>query len=269
VVKILCKTSTLQEHYLQEAFRLIESMRLNVSDQDDWVTHVVHELRAPLANIQTSNRMMSIIPVSHPGYGRYEQIIRQECRASLEIIDDLLVLYRSRLKQEHHEVNLMNYCLELAEPFEARLALSGGEIQLKVELQKLTLDTAKVNKIVGELLNNACKYTANSRVYLSASVEGSILLIEVANQAELPTEVIDHLFEKFYRYRGVDLRSEGGSGLGLFIVKALVELMGGTIGVQHLDHTFQVEVRIPLINEVNTSIYDIKPMQLPVPSQKG
>jgi signal transduction histidine kinase len=91
-------------------------------------------------------------------------------------------------------------------------------------------------RLLAELLNNACKYTpSNGEIRFSIKQDidlynpkptASITSFEVSNQAEIPTTEIPHIFDKFYRVPNADPWKQGGTGLGLTLVKKLVEQLG-------------------------------------------
>ncbi|WP_068508192.1 sensor histidine kinase [Leptolyngbya sp. O-77] len=112
-------------------------------------------------------------------------------------------------------------------------------------LPSFSSDLSYLERILGELLNNACKYTpAGEHIILSVRSMSDGLRICVRNTGvEIPAAECDRIFEKFHRIPDHDIRNQGGTGLGLALVKKLVERLGATICVdsQQGATTFTVE----------------------------
>jgi signal transduction histidine kinase/DNA-binding response OmpR family regulator len=249
--------------------------------KDDFLSTVSHELRTPMANIKMSAQMLEIclgqtdILTRHKDVERYLQILSDACQQEINLINNLLDL--SRLDAESDPLVLCNIALHtwlthIAEPFYERIRNQQQEFRLQIpdELPCLTTDLLYLERIVTELLNNACKYTPSGEtITLSASVvpanplkknahsqqlnstpflddepgmqaalllenvpDGARLQFAISNTGvEIPPEEQERIFDKFYRIPNKDPWKHGGTGLGLALVRKLVERLGGTIAV--------------------------------------
>ncbi|MDX2270986.1 MAG: ATP-binding protein [Cyanobacteriota bacterium] len=219
--------------------------------KDDFLNTVSHELRTPMSNIKMSIHMLR----QHLPEDRRQQYLRvmeTECTREIELINDLLDLQRLEAGADRYHVTPIHLNLwiqEVVEPFYSRFQSFHQTFQLSLAdpLPILTSDPLKVERILGELLNNACKYTGpEGEIQLAAQpapVDGGVIF-EISNQAEIPAEELPHIFEKFYRVPNADPYKRGGTGLGLALVKKLAEQLGGKISVisQEGLTTFTVEL---------------------------
>lgn len=248
--------------------RLYEAAQAQVKElerlnqlKDDFLSTISHELRTPIASMKMIIKLLTT--VADPGQnliaelcqpadqnhkvGEYLHILQEECDRELALVEDLLSLqhieagtYVSQLTP----ISLPNLLLHLIEPFETRTQNQQQtlRVDLAPNLPILNLDSLGFNRIVTELLSNACKYTpAGETIAISASLTpaGSIaqpinhLELTVMNTGvEIAPEELSRIFDKFYRIPNNDPWKHGGTGLGLSLVKKLVEQMGGSIVVE-------------------------------------
>ncbi|AFY65971.1 GAF domain-containing protein [Geitlerinema sp. PCC 7407] len=209
--------------------------------KDDFLSTVSHELRTPISNMKMAIHMLKLAP-SEAKREQYLDILQAECHRESDLINDLLDL--QRLEAEVYpstcqSVDLETWLPTLVHPFESRI--HGHRQRLKVALTRplpvVTCDRNSLERVIAELLNNACKYTpAGGEIHFCgrrsrrASPPGTALLIlSVKNQAEIPPADLNRVFEKFYRVPNGDPWKQGGTGLGLALVKCLVKQLNGTI----------------------------------------
>jgi signal transduction histidine kinase len=118
-------------------------------------------------------------------------------------------------------------------------------------LPTLKTEATGLDRILQELLNNACKYTEpGGEILISATplTQQAIpgLQISIGNTGEIPAQELPRIFDKFYRVPMGDPRHRGGTGLGLSLVKALVEALHGQIAVTSAAHWTAFEIWLPL-----------------------
>jgi signal transduction histidine kinase len=132
----------------------------------------------------------------------------------------------------------------LVQPFHSRFQSYQQDLQVNCapEVRSLNSDPSILQRILIELLNNACKYTMRKSVIeLSVTAQECpfsqvpLVTFTLRNQAEIPIDALPHIFEKFYRVTQVDRYKHGGTGLGLALVKKLVEELGGNISADSQD----------------------------------
>ncbi|MFS0516061.1 response regulator [Nostoc sp. UIC 10607] len=210
--------------------------------KNDFLNLVSHELRSPLSNMKMMIQMIQLSPGTEEAQ-RYLQLMESECDRELGLINDLLDL--QRLESSSYPVLtpdalvLQQWILWVIEPFQIRVQEHQQTLQLNLpsNLPPLFSDGISLERILVELLNNACKYTpAGGEINLSvrhnSSEAPAKTIITTSNSAEIPITELPRIFEKFYRIPNADIWNQGGSGLGLPIVQKLVEQLQGNIQVE-------------------------------------
>jgi signal transduction histidine kinase len=154
---------------------------------------------------------------------RLEQLIREILDASQ--IDS------GRTPLDIQDVNLRDLVPEVEEELETQLQGRKLKVQLPARLPKVRGDYAKLRQIVINLLTNAIKYSPEGApVSLKASLQSELVRVEVKDQGVgIRSEDLGRLFKKFQRIQDPATRRTSGTGLGLYIVKGLVEMQGGTV----------------------------------------
>ena len=222
--------------------------------KDEFLATLAHELRNPLAPIRHAVRFLQAPGVSDEKrqWGR-EVIARQVDRMAL-LLDDLLEISRitrGRLELSRSNVALDQLVTQAVET--ARPLLDSKHHTLVIDLPpqpvELHVDPLRASQALGNVLTNAAKYTdAGGRVELSASVDGLSLAIVVRDSGiGLTAGSIPGLFEMFSQVDSISERTEGGLGIGLALVKGLMDLHGGSVTVasQGLGHGSTFTLRFP------------------------
>lgn len=196
---------------------------------------VSHELRTPLTSIQgyTSRLMRNDIVIDDETKQKSLRIIKEQSERLKRLIDDLLTIPDI----EGMRLRTVNTEVELSQVFEqAELLLrkhDGHEIvvNLAPDFPKVIADKGRLEQVIVNLYENAVKYSyPESQIVAEAQVVNNLAVITVKNKCDkIPKEKLDTLFDKFIRLDDEMTRTTRGSGLGLFIVKGLVEAMNGTI----------------------------------------
>ncbi|MFB2936216.1 PAS domain S-box protein [Aerosakkonemataceae cyanobacterium BLCC-F154] len=273
-----CAIAIRQARLYQAAQSQVEELAKLNQLKDDFLSTVSHELRTPMANMKMAIQMLKIAP---PGdrQQRYLQILQSECNRETELINDLLDLQRLEAASYpislEEAINIPEWLPGIVEPFMSRTQERGQILQTKMasDLPPLITDRAGLARIVAELLNNACKYTTSGgkillnieqeQVNINLTTESEtdqeciefpitetsvteIISFTVTNQAEIPAEELPNVFKKFYRVPKTDLWKQGGTGLGLALVKKLVEQMDGNIDVESKAGWTTFYVKLPI-----------------------
>jgi PAS domain S-box-containing protein len=230
--------------------QLVELQRLNLM-KDDFLNTVSHELRTPLTNIKMAIQVLERVLEPHRTailavtrnvqIERYLAILHSECDQEIELVNDLLDL--QRLNAEVYELDLItiplfNWLGSLLEAFAERLQNQRQQLEVLIDADfpPIVTDTSVLRRIFSELLNNACKYTPpNETITIRAALcsELHLIQIDVCNSGvEIPVEEQQQIFQPFYRIPRSDFRNQGGTGLGLALVKKLAMRLGGRIQVE-------------------------------------
>ncbi|MGQ0697688.1 MAG: hybrid sensor histidine kinase/response regulator [Panacagrimonas sp.] len=252
-----------------ERIRTDEAMRNADRRKDEFLATLAHELRNPLAPIRHSLQIMRLTQgAENPGA---LDIVERQLQQMVHLVDDLLDV--SRISQG--KVVLRRETMDLRDAVMAAVETSRPLIErarhrLDIELApagELTTsaDATRVCQIVANLLNNAAKYTPqNGHIRLATARERGHAVITVQDSGiGIGPEVLPRVFDMFTQVDHTLHRAQGGLGIGLALVKKLVEMHGGSVAA-HSDGpgkgcTFVV--RIPL---ASTTV-DAPVAELPVP----
>lgn len=242
---------------LQQERLIAELEKLNEL-KDDFLSTVSHELRTPIANMKMAIQMLKLSPTIERSQ-RYLDILQNECARESEMINGLLDLQRLETASYpmllNDSVNLQDWLTKIVDSFRVRSQQRQQIIKFNLppNLQPTVTDRASLERILAELLNNACKYTPDGgEIVLSVAQKksegknfpNSSTIFTISNQAEIPIDQLPRIFEKFYRVPKADRWKQGGTGLGLALVQKLLERLQGTIHVESSEGwtTFTIEL---------------------------
>ncbi|NET44235.1 CBS domain-containing protein [Okeania sp. SIO2B3] len=243
---------------LQQKVR--ELQQLNIL-KDDFLSTVSHELRTPLSNMKMAIHMLKVFPVSERGQ-EYLNILDTECKREINLITDLLDLQRLEGGTELipiDTIDLASWLPTIIDPFKSRAQERQQTLKVKCpkKLPQIVSNNNSLSRILAELLNNACKYTQNGGEIKflvecnqkksnkkSLKEAPSSIKFMISNPSEIPESELPKIFNKFYRVPNADPWKQGGTGLGLALVKKLVEQLNGNLLVSSINGwtTFTVEL---------------------------
>ena len=215
--------------------RLYEQLRAEDRRKDEFLATLAHELRNPLAPIRTGLALLRMSR-DEDALEKTRQIMERQLGHMVRLVDDLLDLSRvtrGRVQLERERVDLWSIvgaALETSRP-----ALDAAGLQLVVRLPPepvvLDADRTRLAQVLSNLLNNAAKFTeTGGSVEIDAIQEGASVLVRVTDTGVgIPRDMLGHVFEMFAQVGGSVARSQGGLGIGLTLVKRLVELHGGQV----------------------------------------
>lgn len=223
--------------------------------KDDFFGLVSHELRTPLTSIIGYSELLgdSDTPLLTDKGQQYLDVIRRNAQRELRLVGDLLLLVRiqeGRFKVELETVDLEQIVEQSVEA--ARPAAGKREIELAAQTDSTPPcegDAHRLGQVVDNLLTNAIKFTPKGgRVAVRLASTDGVATIEVADSGVgIPESEQGLLFDRLYRSRGATAARVPGLGLGLTIVKAIVEAHAGRVGVRSTPGagaTFRVELPI-------------------------
>jgi two-component system sensor histidine kinase BaeS len=224
--------ASLADSFNQMAAELEESER----QRRDLIANTAHELRTPLTNLEGYLEAIRD-GVIVPDRQTYESLLEETERLVrlARALDDLAAGDRAARRARLVEVDLaalLSASVELARPaFEAR----GLVLERRwAEQLPARADPDQLAQVVANLLQNAARYAPRGgRVILAAEPRPGTILVSLSNAGEgIPVADLPHLFERFYRVEKSRDRALGGAGIGLAIVKQLVEGWGGQVGAE-------------------------------------
>ncbi len=231
--------------------------------KDDFLSTVSHELRTPLANMKMAIQMLEIVlnqqnlllgTSDTNRTVRYLEILRNQCNQELSLVNDLLNLQQLNANAYSlvpTTIQLHQWLPKIAAGFQERIQSNQQQLILDVppQLPPLVSDEASLSRILTELLNNGCKYTpAHEKITVTVKlIEMDYCQISVTNTGvEIPAADLPHIFDQFYRIPASDIRNQGGTGLGLTLVKQLVNHLNGQIQVTSTSSQTCFMIRLPL-----------------------
>ena len=202
--------------------------------KDEFLATVSHELRTPLASILGWTRLLRRGGLSPEKQTRALDTLERNARAQTRLVEDLLDV--SRIVSGKTRINVET--ADLGRIVEAaidsiRPGAEGRGIQLQASVEPCTLsgDPERLHQILWNLLSNAVKFTPRGgRVSVSLAVRERTAVLMVSDTGQgIPAEFLPHVFERFRQADATTTRAYGGLGLGLAIVRHLVELHGGMV----------------------------------------
>jgi two-component system CheB/CheR fusion protein len=234
-VKILRDQTAARES--REALERTQAeLRAADAAKDRFLAVLSHELRNPLASIDSAAGVMLAPGVRPEDSAEAAQIVQRQSRTVKALLDDLLDVSRLKLgRVELHRVpvrlsQVVSSALETTKPL---LAEAGHQLELHLPQRDVELegDALRLGQVVSNLLANAIRYTPRGgKVTLDAALEGSRLVIVVRDTGQgMDPARIDRMFDMFTQGEGTGDRVQG-LGIGLALVKNIVELHGGRVG---------------------------------------
>jgi signal transduction histidine kinase len=223
--------------------------------KDEFLAMLGHELRNPLAPVTTALQSMRIHENEPSRVARSREIVERQIDHMTRLIDDLLDVSRiTRGKIELREQPLVlssviERAIESARPL---IEERGHRISLDLPSEPITFlaDPARLGQVFANLLNNAAKYTdLGGRIWVRARVEENDLVVGVKDDGPgLTNELREHAFDLFIQGPQTRARARGGLGIGLTLVRRLVELHGGSVDAlsEGPGRGTEFVVRIPL-----------------------
>ncbi|MBC8123709.1 MAG: HAMP domain-containing histidine kinase, partial [Gemmatimonadaceae bacterium] len=222
--------------------------------KDDFLSTVSHELRTPIANMTMAIHMLKR-PIPAEKREQYLRILEKECAREADLLNDSLDLQRIEASSRPlrlEAILLQEWLPRVVEPYFLQAQQRSQQLVLKVspDLAPLTTDSISLERIVSELIHNACKYTpAGGVLTIQATLNGERgLQLSVSNTGiEIPPQELLYIFDRFYRIPNNDPWDQGGTGLGLALVKKLVEYLGGIIAVESAANRTVFTIELPTV----------------------
>ncbi|HEY9422002.1 MAG TPA: ATP-binding protein [Thermoanaerobaculia bacterium] len=232
ILRDVTERQRLEEELRKRAEELAGSDRR----KDQFLAMLAHELRNPLAPIRNAVELMRQVENIDPAFQHSREMVERQVKHLARLVDDLLDISRItqgsiRLRKE--VVVLANVVERAVEANRSLLESRGHKltVQLPPEPIRLEADPARLEQILSNLLNNAARYTMpGGKIWVAASQEGDEALIRVRDTGiGVPPDVLERVFEPFMQSDDSLARSDGGLGVGLTLVRSLVEIHGGRV----------------------------------------
>jgi two-component system CheB/CheR fusion protein len=237
--------------------------------KDEFLATLAHELRNPLAPIRNAIQYLGMEGLTEPDVKTAMDIIDRQVTVMVRLIDDLLDVSRI----SHNKLDIRKRRVELATVVESAVESSrplieqcGHELTVSLPAQPIYLDADPIRlaQVFLNLLNNAAKYTKRGgHIWITAEREGSDAVVSVRdNGIGVPGDMLARIFDMFTQVDRSSEQSQGGLGIGLTLVRQLVEMHDGSIEARSNgpDEGSEFVVRLPLL---------IQPPHEPPPKSDG
>ncbi|MBW4657866.1 MAG: PAS domain-containing protein [Drouetiella hepatica Uher 2000/2452] len=273
-----CAIAIRQAQLHQASQVQLEEMKKLDQLKDSFLSTTSHELRSPVATMRMAIRVLRLALAQERAAAsartesanteatrlekagavdRYLHILDTECDREISMINNLLDF--QRLEAGEHplfmqSIDLQDWLPEVVALFQerARDRQQTLHLDLPLNLPHLISDCASLERILVELLNNACKYTPlKGQITVRVQAESGSIQIVVSNTSlEIPASDLTHIFDKFYRIPNSDPWKQGGTGLGLALVQKLTERLDGAITVESTSGQIHFTVSLPMMGQV-------------------
>jgi signal transduction histidine kinase len=232
--------------------KLSEKMRQQIDQlqhlnqlKDEFLDTIQHELKTPLATMKMAIRMLRQPGLPPERQEKYLEILEQEWQREDSLIQDLLALQKLESNQfalQPQRLDLKSFIDSITEPLLTKWQKKKLRLQTTYtpdeEAIAAYIDPDSLERVLTELLTNAGKYaeaqtTIQLEVERSRQTNGELVILRVTNTGlGIDPDDLENIFEKFHRGKGVTAQAIQGTGLGLALVKSLVNHLNGTIEVR-------------------------------------
>ena len=259
----------LEENLRQHAVQLLTADRR----KDEFLATLAHELRNPLAPIQNGLQIMRLAGKDETAKAQCLDMMERQLRQMVQLVDDLLDvsrISRGRLDLKKQRIDLMAVLNNAVETSRPQIQASGHELAVVVPSQPVYLDAdlTRLGQVFSNLLNNAAKYSEQGgHIALTASLLGSDVVVRIKDcGVGIEPDMLTKIFEMFTQVKHSIEKAQGGLGIGLCLVKQLVELHGGSVHAysEGLGHGSEFVVRLPTV--LSDALLPLPPLPLLPPS---
>jgi PAS domain S-box-containing protein len=267
--RVLKRTAELAEanHHLQieveerkrlehELKRRLEQLAEADRHKNEFLAMLAHELRNPLAPLRNALHILKMPSVDTPTVQRAREMMERQLGNLVRLVDDLLDIsriIRGNVDLHRENVDLATVVRRAIETAQPMIDAQGHELFVSLPPDKVILhvDVIRLAQVISNLLVNAAKYTEQSgQIRLSGDCQAGQAIIRVRdNGIGIAPELLPRVFDLFVQADRALARSQGGLGIGLTLVKRLVESHGGTVDV-HSDgpgRGSEFTVRLPAV----------------------
>lgn len=213
-----------------------EALRDADRRKDEFLATLAHELRNPLAPVRNAVQLLHLKGPAVPELQWAREVIDRQMQAMTRLIDDLMDvsrISRNKLELRRERILLETVLQGAIETSRPLIEQQRHELEVTLPAEPLTLDAdlTRLAQVFLNLLNNAAKYTEpGGRIQVVAERQGSDVVVTVEDSGlGISPDKLPNIFEMFSQLEGSLSRSQGGLGIGLCLVKRLVEMHGGSV----------------------------------------
>jgi signal transduction histidine kinase/ActR/RegA family two-component response regulator len=225
--------------------------------KDEFLATLAHELRNPLAPIRNALQILKMPRVDAATGEQVREVLERQVDQLVRLVDDLLDVsrvMRGKIELRKEPIELASIIARGVETAMPLIEAQGHELSVAVPPDSLMLeaDPVRLSQVIGNLLTNAAKYTEpNGRIWLSAECDGGHVSLRIRdNGIGIAPDMLPHVFDLFVQLDEAATKSQGGLGIGLTLVKNLIEMHGGSVEAKSagLGKGSEFIVSLPLSN---------------------
>jgi PAS domain S-box-containing protein len=219
-----------------ENISLFNRLQEDDRHKDEFLATLAHELRNPLAPLTNALNLMRLSDDLSPTVEQLRDIMEQQVNQLNRLVNDLLEvsrIKRDKIELRRESVELSTVLANAVETSRPLIEAAGHQLAITLSPNRMTLDAdpVRLTQVVGNLLNNAAKYTQNGgQIWLTGQRLGSEIIISVRDTGMgIVPDLLPHVFDMFAQADHSRSINHGGLGIGLALAKRLVEMHGGRI----------------------------------------
>jgi len=274
----LIRTVTEQVAVALERSRLLKALKeraeaLTEADRrkDEFLAMLAHELRNPLAGIVNALHVLDEMDQESSPRKRLRTIVSRQAGNLTRMVDDLLDVSRithGKIELRREPVNLVAIVQQAVETIRPLMESRGHTLETWTPDEALCVeaDRTRLEQIIANLLNNAAKYTEpGGLIQLTVEREGAQAVVRIRDTGVgISPDLLPHIFDLFTQANRTSERAEGGLGIGLTLVRRLIEMHDGSIEAHSpgLGHGSEFTVRLPLVYGSHTAVPRTSPAEV-------
>ena len=265
----LSRTNESLENEVRDRIRAENLLKDAVVKRDEFLAMLSHELRNPLSPLRNASHLLMQGETTDPKIIWSRGVIERQLRHMIRLVDDLLDvsrIARGKIVLLSEAVKLSDVIGSAVETVQPLLEQKRQQLQIECADSGLSVrgDPVRLAQVVGNLLHNAAKYTGEEGqiVLLTRERDGRAEIVVQDTGIGIAAESMPRIFELFTQIPSERAATTGGLGIGLALVRALVELHGGDINATSagVDRGSEFIVRLPLLNGQAEAPGAAKPM---------
>ncbi len=238
-----------------ENTQLYQALRETDRRKDEFLATLAHELRNPLAPIRNALQILNMPRVDAETVQRSREMMERQVHHLVRLVDDLLDVsrvMRGKIELRRERVELASVVARAVETVQPLVDAQGHQLSVRLPPESLAVevDPVRLAQVVGNLLTNAAKYSeANGHIRLTAERDGGVAVLRVGDTGiGIAKDMLPRIFELFVQVDHASTKAQGGLGIGLTLVKNLVEMHNGTVEARSegLGKGSEFVVRLPI-----------------------
>lgn len=240
----------------EQLARANEALQQADRRKDEFLATLAHELRNPLAPIRNSLQILKMPRIDVKMAEQTREMMERQVHHLVRLVDDLLDVsrvMRGKIELRKERIELATVVARAIETVQPLIEVQGHNLHISMAKESLLLDAdpVRLTQVVGNLLTNAAKYTdPQGQIWLVAKRSGDQVMLTIRDTGiGIAPDMLPHVFELFVQADHASTKAQGGLGIGLTLVKNLVEMHGGSVDAHSggLGSGSEFTVRLPLM----------------------